>query len=184
MKIATWTLADTLREYDAGRQDDEIDRFRNMRGGLATVIRAAAESRDEDGLPYPHQAKNWSFWPDSIPQAMAILPKAEARFQACEDFNAILELVTELVADIPGLRTLYCYDVAFRIGAFLGHFPERVFLHAGTREGAKRLGLPWRRGYLQVSELPEALRQRQPWEVENILCHHAKRCRRQDRQAK
>jgi hypothetical protein len=184
MKTATWTLADALREYDAGRQDDEVDRFRNMRGSLATVIRTAAESRDEEGLPYPHQAKNWNFWPDSIPKAMRVLQRAEDRFQTCEDFDAIHELVKELVADIPGLRTLYCYDVAFRIGVFLGHFPERLFLHSGTREGAKRLGLPWQRDYLQMSELPGSLRQRQPWEVENILCHHAKRCRRQDRRMK
>jgi hypothetical protein len=182
-----WTLADSLRVYDAEDHTAELNRFRNM-PSLADAIRTAADSTDEDGVPYPHQGKNWNFWPDAIPKATDILTQAERQFQACEDFEQIHRLVKKLVRTGPGritgLGKLYCYDVAFRIGAFRGdgYLPRRVHLHAGTRKGAKRLGLPWKRDYLEMSELPEALRQRPAWEVENILCHHAKFCKRRDRQ--
>jgi hypothetical protein len=33
------------------------------------------------------------------------------------------------------------YDIAHRIGAYLRREPEAVYLHAGTREGARALNL-------------------------------------------
>lgn len=178
-----WTLADTLKEYDADHHgaDAEMDRFCNM-PSLAEAIRTAAESRDEDGDPYPHQRRNWNFWPNSFAQATRQLLRAERRFESCSDFDAIHELVKELLIDVEGLKTLYCYDVAVRIGSYLGKLPERVYLHAGTLQGARRLmRLPKNKRVLEMSELPPALRDREPWEVENILCHHAKCCKRHER---
>jgi hypothetical protein len=179
----TWTLADTLRVYDAEDHTAELNRFRNM-PSLVDAIRTAADSKDKDGVPYPHQGKNWNFWPDAIPEATRILSSAERDFQGCHTFEQIHRLVKDLTRRITGLGKLYCYDVAFRIGAFRGdgYLPQRVYLHAGTRQGAKWLGLPWKRDYLEMSDLPEALRQRPAWEVENILCHHAKLCKLRNRQ--
>ncbi len=178
------TLAQALKDYDPDRGAAEIKRFRNMT--LKEAIKKAAESRKENGHPYEHQQKNWNFWPDAIRAAMAILPEAEARFRKCADFDAIHGLVRELLEDArpdtDGLGALYYYDVAFRIAACRGdaYLPKKVYLHAGTLEGAKRV-LPGRSlkagDVLDVSEFPEALQKLQPWAVEDFLCYYAKRCR-------
>ncbi len=57
-----------------------------------------------------------------------------------------------------------------RIGANLGLEPDRVYLHTGTRTGARRLGLGFRSAWIECQDLPEALRSLPPWQVEDILC--------------
>ena len=178
------TLAQAMKDFDPEWGGAEVMRFRKM--PLRTAIRKAAESRKENGHPYEHQQKNWNFWPDAMRAAVAILTNAEPHFRKCADFDAIHDLVRELLEDARpathGLGVLYFYDVAFRIGACRGDafLPKKVYLHAGTLEGVKRL-LPGRSlkpgDVLAVSELPEALHKLKPWAVEDFLCDYAKRCR-------
>lgn len=40
---------------------------------------------------------------------------------------------------IKNIGELTEYDIAFRIGKSLGKCPDKVYLHAGTREGAEKL---------------------------------------------
>jgi hypothetical protein len=62
------------------------------------------------------------------------------------------------------------YDTAVRIGAKLDMSPDRVYLHAGTRAGARVLGLEWRADSVELSALPSAFRGLPGFEVEDILC--------------
>lgn len=62
------------------------------------------------------------------------------------------------------------YDTALRIGAKLGLEPERVYLHAGTRVGARALGLDWRAPSILSQDLPSQLRLLPAWQVEDLLC--------------
>src|SRR5262249_47415304 len=91
------TLAQALNDYDPEPGKAEIRRFRNMT--LKEAIRKAAESKKENGHPYEHQQKNWNFWPDAIEAAIRILSDAEPRFRKCADFDAIHNLVRELLED-------------------------------------------------------------------------------------
>ena len=177
-------LAKAMNDYDPERGEAEIRRFRNMT--LKEAIKKAAESRKENGHPYEHQQKNWNFWPDAFEAAMAILSDAEPRFRKCADFDAIHDLVRGLLEDARpatnGLGALYFYDVAFRIGACRGdaYLPKKVYLHAGTLEGAKLVMRGKRLNVgdlLEISELPEAFQKFKPWAVEDFLCYYAKRCR-------
>jgi hypothetical protein len=61
--------------------------------------------------------------------------------------------VLELV-DVPGIGELYVYDTALRIGAKLGVFPEKVYLHAGARIGVRNLGRDARKTALRIASLP------------------------------
>jgi hypothetical protein len=70
---------------------------------------------------------------------------------------------------------LTIYDTALRIGASLGLEPQSVYLHAGTRFGARRLGLDWRAETIPVSALPPPLRKLKPREIEDLLCIFADR---------
>jgi hypothetical protein len=45
-----------------------------------------------------------------------------------------------------------------------------VYLHAGTRAGARALGLNWRATTLAVHDLPAELRVLAPHEIEDCLC--------------
>ena len=142
------TLAKAMEDFDPEPGQAEILRFRQM--SLREAIKKAAESRKENGHPYEHQQKNWNFWPDAIRVAIRILSAEEARFRECQNFDGIHCLVKELLEDArpstDGLGVLYFYDVASRISACLGdkYLPKKVYLHAGTLEGAMQV-LPGRR---------------------------------------
>ena len=72
------------------------------------------------------------------------------------------------IGGIHGIGELAVYDIACRIGAFLGLSPERVYLHAGTREGARALGL--RGASVRKMDLPRAFGRLSPGEIEDCLC--------------
>ena len=56
------------------------------------------------------------------------------------------------------------------IGAYLGVAPEKVYLHTGTRKGAKVLELNVASDCLEPDELPPPLRRLSPDDAENFLC--------------
>lgn len=72
--------------------------------------------------------------------------------------------------DIPGLGHLYTYDTALRIGSKLVQLPNKVYLHAGTRRGARILGLDWKASALEIAEIPIELRELEPFKIEDFLC--------------
>jgi hypothetical protein len=80
-------------------------------------------------------------------------------------------LVEHLVGPIPGIGELTVYDISQRIGSRFDLEPDRVYLHSGTRVGARALGFDGRRASLEVAELPDELtEQLRPRELEDLLC--------------
>ncbi|MBI4192845.1 MAG: hypothetical protein HY525_20220 [Betaproteobacteria bacterium] len=71
---------------------------------------------------------------------------------------------------VRGIGELYVYDTALRLGAHLRLLPRQVYLHAGTRRGARALGLDHRAKSLAPTKLPAALRCLRPYEMEDVLC--------------
>lgn len=106
----------------------------------------------------------------SIAHARTALLAAEDAIARAESFDALVNIFARQLRDVPGTGELYRYDTAFRIGAYLGRLPERVYLHSGTRAGARALGLPYQKDALEMSEVPAELRHRAAYEVEDILC--------------
>ncbi|MBV9070051.1 MAG: hypothetical protein JO093_04610 [Acidobacteria bacterium] len=160
-----------LRDYDKTRSGDaaeEIAWFKeqpSLREAIGTAVRAVKRDRKR----YDHQ---YRIWRSAIPQAIAALLALEGRIARVETFDELLHLITEQLRDIPGIGELYYYDTAFRIGVYLGIYPTRVYLHAGTRAGARKLQPPvdYRKDALEIGELPSELRGRPPYVTENILC--------------
>jgi hypothetical protein len=66
-----------------------------------------------------------------------------ALLDSCRSFADLHAVVSRAIRSVPGVGELTVYDTALRIGAKLGFARERVYLHAGTRQGAKRLALDW-----------------------------------------
>lgn len=90
--------------------------------------------------------------------------------RTCKTFEELHETVRRAIAGIRGAGELYCYDTAVRVGARLGKSPEVVYLHAGARDGAVRLGFKRSRTTIDPDELPRELRVLEPEEIEDVLC--------------
>jgi hypothetical protein len=95
---------------------------------------------------------------------------ALASLRSATSFADLIGAVEGAIGGIPGIGQLMIYDTALRVGAFLGLEPDLVYLHSGTRLGAKALGLCHRRPTLAISELPIKLRDLRPRDVEDMLC--------------
>lgn len=141
------------------------------RSTFAQTISAAASSMFRDKRA-SHQRR--------IPAA--VLDRARKRLLAhkkrlrqAASFEELLNLTNALLRMEPnrirGIGELTVYDIAHRIGHFLGLKPKLVYLHAGARVGARRLGVKnWRAPSLRKSELPSAFGPLSPGECENCLC--------------
>jgi hypothetical protein len=137
---------------------------------LEDAVATAALAQTPSGKRFDHQRR---IPRQVLKRAEEVLLGSLAQLKQCATFSALHLLVAERVRPIQGIGELYIYDTALRIGAKLGIAPERVYLHAGTRVGARNLGLSGERKTIAVSEVPEALRVLEPREIEDVLCIYA-----------
>ncbi len=84
------------------------------------------------------------------------------------DFAALHSIVVREVGQVAGIGPLTVYDVALRVGAFLGKVPDLVYLHAGTKAGAAVFGLSGEG--IDPKELPAPFSRLTAAECEDCLC--------------
>jgi hypothetical protein len=148
------------------RAHAEIDWF-SRQPSLDAAIEKAALAVNSRGKRYSHQRR---LTKAALKHALrALLDKSGAMEQA-RDFDKLFKIIGAAVKSIQGIGELYIYDTSFRIGAKLNLFPKKVYLHAGTRAGARALGLNHRAHALSVSALPKEFRALEPHELEDVLC--------------
>ena len=160
------SLESIVRAYKARfrkRSQEELNSFASE--SVADAVRRAGLAERPDGKRYDHQRR--------IPRE--VLQRAaerlgRANLSRARDFDELHERVREAIGSIEGIGRLTIYDTALRIGAKLSLAPKRVYLHTGTRAGARNLGLNWRAESLAVSNVPRALRELEPREIEDVLC--------------
>jgi hypothetical protein len=92
--------------------------------------------------------------------------------RAAASFDELFDLVNTLIRPIPKIGELAVYDTALRIGARFGLEPLTVYVHAGTRDGARALGLDVRCHVIEMHELPEPIRRLSGREAEDLLCRY------------
>ncbi len=132
---------------------------------LADAIEQAALALTSKGKRHPHQRR--------LKQEVhvAVRNNLLQEIQALRDsasFDAILGLVQ--ACSVPGFGELARYDTALRIGIWRSLLPDKVYLHAGTRRGARNLGLDVSQDYLTLEEIPVQFRDLAPHEIEDALC--------------
>jgi hypothetical protein len=159
-------VGEYIEDYRDGARD--LLRFYAQQPTVAAAIRAAALCHIDDvGTRSPHQRRRSQATLDASARTLI---REGNRLQRCDSFDCLLNTVASLVADIPDLGELYSYDTALHIGARTKRLPDSVYLHAGTRLGAKALRLPYRQKSLDVASLPASLRVLKPYEIEDFLC--------------
>ncbi|NMB53244.1 MAG: hypothetical protein GYA15_00965 [Leptolinea sp.] len=144
----------------------ELEWFKNQKN-LDDAIHYAALALNCCEKRYSHQRR---ITRENLHLSKKILLQNIEGIKNCPSFDALYTLLESLLEPVSGLGELYIYDTAFRLGAYLRRMPERVYLHAGTRVGAKNLGFDRKKKTLEVAQMPEWLQQLQPYEIEDVLC--------------
>lgn len=153
---------DHFREHWGELHCEGSHRYKSM-PDLATAIRYAARSEREDGKIESHQRRIGRV---TLRKFERKLQAKRRRIQACNNFTSLHELIGLLRID--GIGELAVYDIAQRIGEYLGLIPDEVYLHAGAKDGARALGLKGKK--LSKGDLPAPLRDLSADWVESFLC--------------
>ncbi len=143
--------------------DRDLHFYRRQRT-LADALENAALARLPSGKRAHHQRRLSS---STLNAAWIALQQCD--FNTCNDFHDLFCLIGQTVRPIDGIGELYIYDTALRIGAFLRLVPDRVYLHAGVRVGARAFGFTGG-DYILCSDLPVAFTALQPHQIEDCLC--------------
>lgn len=165
-RLSLKELVVRFRREHAGKLEEELQFFQTL-PSIDIVIEHIATATDGDGRCFDHQFR---ILRAARPKARAILTRSAEKLRDCSSFHQLHSLLDELLSPIFGLGSLYVYDSALRLGAFLGLTPKFVYLHAGTRKGARVLGLGAGREYLETRELPAPLQILTADQIESFLC--------------
>jgi len=132
---------------------------------LEDAVRAAARCRTQNGKRHSHQRRIPS---EVLLEAEKALVKQTSPIEASKTFEELHAAVNAIISPIHGIGPLSVYDISIRIGSFLGLEPELVYLHAGAKEGAKKLGIKGQ--VVPKHDFPEAFEPLSPAEIEDCLC--------------
>lgn len=162
-----------LRSFaaDAERRDDEDTWWQAEYLPLSDAIRRAGLSMipgKKRMIRHGHQCRLPAAVLSEATQAILAF---ECEIEVVTNFDDLHALVCVACSSVHGTGPLYCYDVAHRIGLRLGIKPDLIYMHTGTREGAKALGIDVAgRVHIGVSDLPKPMRVLSAAEAEDVLC--------------
>lgn len=124
--------------FPRDRRDMVVEYCREAYLLSQAVDRACASrtSPEIGGKMHNHQSRV----PEAVRRAFAesILEVKGIRRQS-PDFDSLFDLLEARA--VPGIGPVTLYDVATRVGAFLGVEPTSLYLHAGVRQGVRALDL-------------------------------------------
>lgn len=134
---------------------------------LTDAIRVSVLCKDNQGKYHPHQ---YRIVKSQLGIYLAKCLNIISEFKRVKSFDELYKLVISINVDNIGKLTKY--DIATRIGAYLKLEIKKVYLHAGTRKGAKKLLGKITKSFLLKSDLPEPFQTSKLsyGDIENILC--------------
>lgn len=138
---------------------------------LNEAIRTAALAINRRGKRHSHQRRIPAEMLEAFRRGLSRKHKV---IESCKTFPDLMEVSRQVASGIWKHSELTTYDTTHRIGSFLGIQPDRVYLHTGTREGAKALGFKGKKEFLFLKQLPRPFRRLEPHEVEDCLCIYKK----------
>lgn len=141
--------------------------FYASRANMAEAIRVGANARTVDDKRHDHQRRIPG---KSLAELARRLLDSEPEVKASTTFAELHDLVKHLAEGVYRIGKLTIYDTAVRIGAKLGLAPQRVYLHAGTKEGAAAFRIDTSEEAIAPTDLPREFRKLAPFEIEDVLC--------------
>ncbi|MDR7127689.1 hypothetical protein J2X69_000017 [Algoriphagus sp. 4150] len=136
---------------------------------LRDAIAFAALAENHLGKRHPHQYRRQK---TALEKFAGLLLGQSDGISKAESFHELLNIVGD--CKVPDIGSLTFYDTATRIGAYLKIFPEKIYLHTGTRLGAEKLlGRKIKTATLERYELPAVFQNPRIScaDIEDILCH-------------
>lgn len=125
----------------------------------------------KNGKKYSHQRRVPSIVLDTYKNELISLEK---QIKTCKDFDSIYNLFKK--HKTSGIGNLTVYDVSLRVGQNYEIYPDKVYLHAGTKKGALNAGLISkydRKDKLTIEEISAKynwLGNLPPYLIEDFLC--------------
>lgn len=168
-RSASRGLRAIVRDYELryrSRADEEVESFALCRSVREAAGRAG-RAENPAGKRFAHQRR---LTRAALRRAEATLVRRLPTLRRAASFDSLHAAIRQHIGGIRGIGELMVYDTALRLGARFGLEPDRVYLHAGTRRGTRRLGLDVRAGSVSRSDLPSVLRVLPARCVEDILC--------------
>ncbi len=149
---------------------EEIKEFKEIKDITEAITNAATTM--VGGKRHPHHYRKSK---KTLGEAKIILIKEAYKISRINSFDKLHELIIDLLKDVPNIGPLYYYDTAFLIGAHLDKLPEKIYLHAGTKKGAKNMGINIRnKKYIEMEDIScrEIFKKYclKPYEIEDFLC--------------
>jgi hypothetical protein len=160
-EIVDWYLTDHAMD-----EERELEWFISQ-PTLADAVRRAGLAERPFGKRFDHQRR---IRRGVLPECAERLSAELQRIKRVQSFHELLELVEDTIGNIKWAGEVLVYDASLRIGAKLKLSPENVYLHAGTREGARYMGFKGTRRFLELHELPPAFQSLRPDQLEDVLC--------------
>lgn len=164
-------IVDHFKRCVRPRRRDELAYYRSPSSLSDAISRAALStdwrSTDDRVRRHSHQRRIPAL---VLRRVERELLAAVPFIRACTSFENLHELIALRLAPIRGAGELLVYDIAQRIGIFRKLEPEVVYLHAGTRQGAKELGI--RGKVVSRRELAAEFRSLSPSELEDLFCNY------------
>jgi hypothetical protein len=166
MKSRVNQVIDAYKEA-YGPESDRVGHYTKQQKTLVAAVRVATQCKDHNGRRDPHQNRirqiTLDLWSEAVTGKLRQIRTA-ASF---DQLHTVLK-----GTKIEGIGELTIYDSANRIGLFLKIRPDRIYLHAGTREGLRNLLSKAKGPYIYKKALPKELQQSNLScsAIENLLC--------------
>lgn len=168
------TYEDVVEAYirNYRRDADQSLEFFRQCPSIQRAIEYAARCKLPSGKRHPHQ---YRLSGEVLAEGERNLQACAAELGRCRSFDELHQVVERELLVIYGIGPVTVYDAATHIGAYLGLEADRVYLHAGTAEGARAIGLEHRRDGLDPSDLPQPFQRLRAREIEDCLCIYKRR---------
>lgn len=154
------------QKHNLAYLNEQIEQF-HRKHSLNDAIHYAALAINQNEKRFSHQRR---LKRNALNKAKKLLVGVEGHLNACLSFDDLHKLLVDLFSPVSGLGPLYIYDTALRLGAYLKLNPQHVYLHAGTRVGARALSLDISGEMLEASDFPKSVQVLAPHEIEDFLC--------------
>lgn len=159
-------IIDHYKQDIANRPDAWLIDCKNSKT-IEQAIELAATAKNFAGKKHGHQNLIPTATLDKF--AVELLNKVND-LQVASSFTDLIAIIEK--CKIKGIADLTIYDTANRIGSFLGLTPDKIYLHRGTKTGAKKILGKIKGKTIDKTDLPLPFQNNNltNGEIEDILC--------------